>query len=219
MAITRKNLIFLGPPGVGKGTIAERFAKIEGLTHISTGQLLREEVAAGSELGQKAKSIMEAGGLVPDQLVTEIVTHFLAKPETQKTGFILDGFPRTIAQAELLDQEMKKLGIELHRVISLHAPKQVLLDRLTARLVCEKCGATFNKLTMPPKVEGICDHCGGNLIQRKDDTLETALSRLKVYEELTEPLNVYYAKSGLLVQCDGTHELEEKLAKLTHLLS
>lgn len=219
MTITRKNLIFLGPPGVGKGTIAERFAAQEGLAHISTGQLLREEVAAGSELGNQAKALMEAGQLVPDALVATIVSNFLARPEVQKSGFILDGFPRTIAQADLLAEQMKQLGILLHRVISLHAPRELLLQRLTARLVCSKCGATFNKISLPPKKENICDHCDAELIQRKDDTLETAVSRLEVYEKLTEPLNEYYAHTGLLVQCDGTHEIEEKLAKLTNLLA
>lgn len=219
MSISKKNLIFLGPPGVGKGTIAERFAKLQNLKHISTGQLLREEVAAGTALGQEAKAVMEAGQLVSDALVTAIVSSFLIKPDVQASGFILDGFPRTLNQAELLDKALAGAGLALDAVLSLNAPENVLLERLTARLVCTQCGATFNKLSMKPKVEGVCDHCGGALTQRKDDTMETAVSRLKVYHEQTAPLVGYYEKTGLLIALDGTKEIDEKISKLNHVLA
>lgn len=215
MTLKKKNLIFLGPPGVGKGTISERFAKIHNLQHISTGQLLRDEVAAGSELGKQAKAVMEAGDLVSDELVTAIVCSFLQKPEVQNSGFILDGFPRTIRQAELLDKALEDAGLSLDAVMSIDAPEEVLLTRLTARLVCPSCSSTYNKITLPPKNGNLCDSCAVELTQRKDDTMETAVSRLKVYNELTAPLVDYYAKfPELLISLDGTKEIDDKLAKL-----
>ncbi len=200
--LKRKNLVFLGAPGAGKGTISNLLLAKHPLAHISTGDILRAEVAAGTEAGKKAGAIMKAGKLVPDELVADMVSRRLTAPDCEN-GFILDGFPRTIPQADLLAAALAKLGRSLDRVIYFKVPEEVLIQRLTARLCCRGCDAIYNKLFMPPKVEGKCDKCGGELYQRADDSLETAQNRLKIFREQTAPLVEYYEKRGQLFTAAG----------------
>ncbi len=198
MQLTKKNLVFMGAPGAGKGTFSNLLLEKAPLAHISTGDLLRAEKASGSELGKKLAAIMDAGQLVSDELVGEMVANRLAKPDCE-AGFILDGYPRTIKQAEMLNGILAKLGKKLDAVVFFDVPDAVVLERLTARMSCAKCGAIFNKLFMKPAQPGICDHCGGALIQRSDDSLATAQGRLSVFHESTQPLIDFYQKSGLLL--------------------
>ena len=195
--LKKKNLIFLGAPGAGKGTIAKEMVAKYHIAHISTGDILRGEVAAGTPAGKQAEKLINAGQLVPGELVAGMVRRRIAEPDCRR-GFILDGFPRTIRQAELLEDAMAELKISPDLVIYLEVDDETLLRRLTARLNCRKCDAIFNKLSRPPKKEGACDICGGELFQRPDDSLETAKSRLKVFYEQTAPLVDYYRKNGLL---------------------
>ncbi len=215
--ITKRNLILLGPPGAGKGTLSDPLMEQEKLVHISTGEILRAEVAASTELGKLAKSYMESGKLVPDQVVADMVAKRLAAEEC-RNGFILDGFPRTVAQAELLETGMKKIGMKIDAVVLFEAPEELLLKRLTARLTCSKCGVAFNKLFAPPKTEGICDKCGGALIQRADDSLATAQNRLKVYNEQTAPLIRYYDDKKMLSRIDSSLPVSEGFSALLALL-
>ncbi len=215
--ITKRNLILLGPPGAGKGTLSDPLMAQENLIHISTGEILRNEVAAGTELGKQAESYMKSGKLVPDQLVADMVAKKLAAEEC-RNGFILDGFPRTVAQAGLLDTAMKAIQMKLDAVILFEAPEDLLLKRLTARLTCSKCGVAFNKLFAPPKQDGVCDKCGGTLIQRADDSLETAKNRLIVYHDQTAPLIRYYEDKGLLERIDSSLPVAEGLKALIHIL-
>lgn len=215
--IRKKNLVFLGPPGAGKGTLSGPLMEDEKLAHISTGDILRAEIAAGTELGKSAKSYMDAGKLVPDQVVADMVGAKLASKECAG-GFILDGFPRNVAQAGLLADVMAKNGMKLDAVILFDAPEELLLQRLTARLMCRKCNAGFNKIFCPPKKEGVCDICGGELYQRDDDSLETAKNRLVVYREQTAPLIEYYKSKGLLAVIDSSLPKQEGYAALRAVL-
>ncbi len=201
MKLTKKNLVFLGAPGAGKGTVSNLLLEKVKLAHISTGDLLRAEVAAQTELGKTAAQIMKSGNLVPDEIVAGMVRNRLSAADCQD-GFILDGFPRTIAQAELLNQLLAEIGKQLDAVIYFKMADEILLQRLTARLNCRGCDAIYNKLFMPPKVAGVCDKCGGELYQRPDDSLETAKSRLEVFYRQTSPLIDFYSKSGLLLTMD-----------------
>ena len=189
------NLIFLGAPGAGKGTVSKQVLAKYPLAHISTGDLLRAEVAAGTELGKKADALMKSGQLVPDEIVAGMVRARLAQKDCDN-GFILDGFPRTINQANLLAEALKDLGRPLDRVVYLQVEDDIILQRLTARQNCKKCGAIFNKIFMPSKVENVCDNCGGELFQRPDDSLETAKNRLEVFYKQTQPLLDYYTEQG-----------------------
>lgn len=202
------NLLIMGPPGGGKGTQCEVLTKELNITHISTGDMFRENVKAGTELGKKAKEYMEAGQLVPDELVVAMVKDRLSKPDCAN-GFLLDGFPRTIPQAEALDVALGEMGIKLDAVLNIAVPREKLLDRLTGRRVCRSCGATYHVIFNPPAEEGKCGKCGGELYQRSDDTEATVNQRLDVYEAQTAPLIDYYAKQGLLKETDGDQEISK----------
>lgn len=196
-------LVLIGAPAAGKGTQAARLVKHYGIAHISTGDMLREEVAKGTELGNQAKSIMASGGLVSDELIIAIVKERIQKDDC-KNGFILDGFPRTVVQAEKLDEM-----VALDKVVYINAPDEVMLARLTARQTCPKCGATYNKLFLPSKVAGICDVCAEALTQRKDDTTEAGLARIKTFHEQSEPLVGFYSAKNILIEVDGTLEIDD----------
>ena len=197
------NLVLIGAPAAGKGTQAARLVKHYNIAHISTGDMLREEVAQGSELGKEVKSIMDAGALVSDELIISIVKERIKKDDC-KNGFILDGFPRTVVQAEKLDEM-----VTLDDVVYISAPDEVMLERLTARQSCPKCGATYNKLFLAPKVAGKCDVCATELTQRKDDTVEAGRTRIETFHKQSMPLVGYYGNKGILIEVDGTQEIDD----------
>ena len=201
------NLILLGAPGAGKGTQAEVICNHLSIPAISTGNIIREALSKGTEMGLKAKSFIDAGQLVPDDVVIGIIKERLAKDDC-KNGFILDGFPRTIPQAEALDN----MGIVIDKVIDIEVPDEKIVTRLSGRRVCSKCGASFHLEHRKPAKEGICDVCGGELVQRKDDHPDTVLDRLKVYHEQTEPLKGYYEKAGLLTIVEGQEDVADTTA-------
>ena len=197
--LKKKNLIFFGAPGAGKGTMANALKAVHPVAHISTGDLLRDEIKRDTELGRAASEIMKAGKLVPDEIVADMVRARLSQPDCAN-GFILDGYPRTVPQAHLLDKVLADLGLTLDCVVYLKVADDVILQRLTARVSCKDCKAIYNRLFLPPKKEGICDQCGGELIQRADDSLETAQNRLKVFYEQTSPLLDLYRERGLVYE-------------------
>ena len=201
-------LILLGPPGAGKGTQASSIVKKYNIPHISTGDIFRKNIKEGTGLGKKAKEYMDKGLLVPDDLVVAIVKDRLTEADC-KEGFLLDGFPRTVAQADALDIELSKLNYSLDNVINIDVCKEELIERAVGRRVCKDCGATFHIMFNPSKVEGICDVCGGELLQRKDDTVETVTKRIEVYLEQTQPLINYYESKGILVNIDGKQEIDK----------
>ena len=201
------NLILLGAPGAGKGTQAEKICEKLSIPAISTGNMLREAMANGTEMGLKAKSFIDAGKLVHDEVVIGIINERL-KADDCKNGFILDGFPRTIPQAEALDN----MGVRIDRVIDIEVPDDKIASRLSGRRVCLKCGATYHTAYKKPKQEGICDVCGEKLVQRKDDMPETVLDRLKTYHEQTEPLKGFYEKKGILRVVEGQEEVADTTA-------
>jgi adenylate kinase len=198
-------LILLGAPGAGKGTVAKLLTKVDGSVQISTGDILRGAVQAGSDLGKQAKAHMDSGGLVPDALIMGIMEKRLQEPDCKK-GFLLDGFPRTIPQADALKALLVKIGIQLDAAVSLEVPRDVILDRLTTRRTCEnpKCQAIYNVKSMPPKVAGKCDKCGSNVVQRADETEEAISKRLDTYNEKTAPLIGFYQKEGMLMNVNAT---------------
>lgn len=208
-------VILLGPPGAGKGTQAKRLVDRYGIPQISTGDLLRENVAAGTALGKQAKAIMERGELVPDDLVVAMVRERLERPDCQR-GFILDGFPRTGAQAEWVDKFLKekRLGWPPLVVVNIHVDYNQLLRRLTGRRTCPTCGRIYNIYFQPPRVDGICDVDGSALVMRKDDAEEVVSKRLKAYEEQTLPLVDYYRRKGRLVEVDGDRAVDEVTAAI-----
>lgn len=201
-------LILLGPPGAGKGTQASAIVKKYNIPHISTGDIFRANIKEGTELGKKAEEYMNKGLLVPDEIVVSIVKDRLTKDDC-KNGFLLDGFPRTVAQAEALDQELKEMLSKIDKVINIEVDKDILVERIIGRRICKNCGATYHIKFSPAKQDGICDICGGELHQRKDDTLDTVEKRIQVYMEQTKPLIDYYAKKGLLLNIDGTKDKDE----------
>lgn len=199
-------IVLMGPPGAGKGTHAKVISKQFGAAHIATGDLLRIKVEDGSEIGKRAKAIMDRGDLVPDDVVIEMIKERLQEPDAKK-GFVLDGFPRTVEQAKALDALLKSLKLKLDVAINMTVSEKVVIMRLSGRRVCLKCGASFHIKNIVPKREGICDTCGSELVQRKDDTPKTILERMRVYENKTRPLIDYYMKTGLLQTVDGDLEI------------
>ena len=191
-------IILLGPPGAGKGTIAKALMQHDGSVQISTGDILRAAVAAGTELGKQAEAVMKAGDLVTDELIMEIMEERLQEEDCQQ-GYLLDGFPRTIPQAEALKALLAKLGEKLNCALELDIPREVIIDRLTTRRTCTNCGEIYNVKSKPPRVEGVCDVCGSEIVQRDDETEEAIENRLQVYKEQTAPLVDFYRGEGLLV--------------------
>jgi adenylate kinase len=191
-------IILLGPPGAGKGTIAKALMQHDGSVQISTGDILRAAVAAGTELGKQAEAAMKAGDLVTDELIMGIMEERLQE-EDCKNGYLLDGFPRTIPQAEALKALLAKLGEKLNCALELDIPREVIIDRLTTRRTCTNCGEIYNVKSKPPRVEGVCDVCGSAIVQRDDETEEAIENRLQVYKEQTAPLVGFYRDEGLLV--------------------
>lgn len=200
-------IIFLGPPGAGKGTQSERICKDYNIVQLSTGDILRANRKMGTDLGKKAQSYMDSGALVPDELIIEMIRVELKNPDLAN-GYILDGFPRTVPQAEALDKLLEELGQKLDTVLVLEVPNEELLKRLTARRVCRTCGKSYHLIYNPPKVEGVCDVDGGELYQRDDDKEEPIMNRLKVYEAQTMPLIDYYSKKNLVDKIDGVGEID-----------
>ena len=200
-------LILLGAPGAGKGTQAELICERLSIPTISTGNMIREAMKNGTEMGAKAKAYVDAGNLVPDEVVIGIIQERLSKKDCEK-GFILDGFPRTIPQAEALD----KMGIDIDTVLSIEVADEKIVKRMSGRRVCESCGASYHTEYKKPLKEGVCNACGGNLVRRKDDAPETVLDRLRVYHEQTEPLKGYYEKTGKLKTVEGQEELSDTTA-------
>ena len=209
--------ILLGPPGAGKGTQAAKIVEKYGVPHISTGDIFRENIKKGTELGKKAQEYMNRGELVPDDLVIEIATTRLLEDDC-RNGFLLDGFPRTVYQAEKLDEFLAARDSKIDKVLDIAVEKDDLIARLTGRRVCKACGASFHVVNIPPKKEGVCDFCGGELIQRADDNLETVTNRIDVYEAQTMPLVEYYEKAGNLVHIDGSTGLENVFADIVSAL-
>jgi len=202
------NIMLFGAPGAGKGTQAKFLIEEFGIPQISTGDILRGAISEGTEMGLEAKKFMDEGKLVPDSTMIGIIRDRLAKDDCKK-GFILDGFPRTLAQAEALEVLLTEMNIALDKVISLNVPDELIVDRITGRRVCPDCGGSFHIEFNPSKVEGVCDFCGGKLILRKDDNAETVGKRLEAYHAQTRPLFDFYTTKGILVDIDGTKDVKE----------
>lgn len=201
-------IVLLGPPGAGKGTQAAKIIDTYNVPHISTGDIFRKNLKEGTPLGLKAKEYMDQGLLVPDELVVDLVNDRLTA-EDCRAGFMLDGFPRTVFQAEALEAELNKKDIVLNAVVNINVESDLLFKRLTGRRICKSCGATYHIYFNAPKSEGCCDQCGGELYQRDDDKEDTVKKRLEVYVEQTQPLIDYYEKKGLLVNIDGEGEINK----------
>ncbi len=210
-------IVLLGPPGSGKGTQASALERKWGVAHISSGDLLRGHVKAGSELGRRAQPFMDRGDLVPDELILDMMEQRLSEPDAER-GFALDGFPRTVAQAEALERRLAGRGQSLEAVIFLRVPEEELLRRLGGRRVCPQCHAIYQLETMPPKVEGVCNRCGAALVQRQDEQVEVVRNRLRVYADQTEPLLAYYRGQGLLHEIDGTIGVENVMGEIARLV-
>jgi adenylate kinase len=213
------NIILLGPPGAGKGTQAQRLQAEKGMVQLSTGDMLRAAVASGSELGKKAKGIMERGELVPDSLMVGLIQDRIAQPDAAK-GFILDGFPRTEAQAKALDEMLAKAGKKLDRVVEMEVDEKALTERIVGRFTCAKCGAGYHDKFKRPKVEGVCDVCGSKeFTRRKDDNAETMKTRMAAYRAQTEPLLPYYGARGVLRKVDGMAAMDDVYRQISGVLS
>lgn len=210
-------LVLLGPPGAGKGTQAAEIVKKYNVPHISTGDIFRKNISEGTELGTKAKEYMDKGLLVPDDLVVAIVKDRLSESDC-KEGFLLDGFPRTVDQADSLDTELKNLDYSLDKVLNIYVDKNALIERAVGRRICKSCGATYHISFNKPKEEGKCDLCGGELFQRSDDTEETVAKRIGVYLEQTEPLIDYYNNKGILANIDGDQDINKVFSEIVAVL-
>lgn len=210
-------VIFMGLPGAGKGTQAERIVSEFGIPHISTGDMFRAAITEQTELGMKAKSFMDQGQLVPDEVTIGIVRERLQKPDSAK-GFLLDGFPRTLAQAEALDAMLSELGRGIDVVINLHVKRESLMARLTGRWICKSCGATYHVVFNPPKQEGVCDKCGGELYQRSDDKEDVVATRLDVNIKQSEPILAYYESKGLLKTVEGEQPIDTVYEQIDSIL-
>lgn len=211
------NLIFLGPPGAGKGTQAESICNDYGVVQLSTGDILRANRKEGTSLGKEAEKYMNAGELVPDEIIINMIKSEMERPELSG-GCLFDGFPRTVKQAEALDRLMLDLGKTLDTTLVLLVPNDELIKRLSNRRTCKNCGKTFHLMFKPPAKDGICDYCGGELYQRADDTEDAIMNRLKVYENQTKPLIDYYEKKGLAKSVDGVGKLDEVYDRIKAIL-
>jgi len=211
------NIVLLGAAGAGKGTQAAKIVEAYGLTHISTGDIFRKNVAEGTPLGVEAKRYMDAGQLVPDEVVIAMVKDRLSEPDCE-AGFMLDGFPRTLPQAEALDAALASMDIRLDAVVSIEVPRDVLMGRLTARRQCRTCGRIYNVMGEMPAVEGVCDTCGGEVYQRDDDTIEAATKRLNDYDAITSALVPFYSAQGLLHDIDGNRTVDAVFADIKSIL-
>ena len=210
-------IIMLGAPGAGKGTQAKQIADKYKIPHISTGDIFRANIKNNTELGQKAKQYMDQGLLVPDELTCDLVMDRI-KQDDCKNGFILDGFPRTIPQAEALDAALDKINEKMDYAINVDVPDENIVNRMGGRRCCLNCGATYHVVTIPTKVEGICDRCGSPVVLRDDDKPETVLKRLGVYHDQTQPLIDYYTQSGILKEVDGTIDIDDVFAEIVRIL-
>ena len=210
-------IIMLGAPGAGKGTQAARIAQKYGIPHISTGDIFRANIKGGTELGKKAKEYMDKGLLVPDELTCDLVTDRVASPDCEK-GYILDGFPRTIPQAQALEKALAAMGTDIDYAINVDVPDENIVNRMSGRRACLTCGATYHLVHIPPKQEGICDKCGSPLVLRDDDKPETVQKRLDVYHAQTQPLIDFYQERNKLVTIDGTRDMEEVFADIVSVL-
>ena len=210
-------IIMLGAPGAGKGTQAKLVAEKYGVPHISTGDIFRANIKNGTELGKEAKEYMDKGLLVPDELTVRLLLDRVAQDDC-KNGYVLDGFPRTIPQAEVLDKELTKLGDSVDFAVDVDVPDENIIRRMSGRRACLNCGATYHIVNIPPKKEGICDVCGSELVLRDDDQPETVKNRLKVYHEQTQPLIEYYTGKGVLRTVDGTLPMEEVFDAIVKIL-
>ena len=211
------HILLMGPPGAGKGTQAAELVKAFQIPHMSTGDMFRAAIKEGTEMGKQAKSYIDKGQLVPDEVTIGIVRDRLGQDDCKK-GFILDGFPRTVEQADALTGILKDLGLSLTRVLNINVPASDLIERAVGRRICKKCGATYHTKFNPPKKEGICDECGSELFQRADDNAETMKNRLSVYEASTKPLIDYYKKAGLYTEVDGRQAIDKVTADLIKVL-
>ena len=210
-------IIMLGAPGAGKGTQAKLIAEKYGVPHISTGDIFRANIKTGTELGKEAKEYMDKGLLVPDELTVRLLLDRVVQDDC-KNGYVLDGFPRTIPQAEVLDKELTKLGDSVDFAVDVDVPDENIIRRMSGRRACLNCGATYHIVNIPPKKEGICDVCGSELVLRDDDKPETVKNRLNVYHEQTQPLIDFYTEKGVLKTVDGTVPMEEVFAAITAIL-
>ena len=210
-------IIMLGAPGAGKGTQAKQIADRYGIPHISTGDIFRANLKAGTPLGLQAKSYMDKGDLVPDDLTCALVVDRIAQPDAAN-GFVLDGFPRTIPQADALTKALEERGEQMDYAIDIEVPDENIVTRMGGRRACTACGATYHIVNIPPKQEGICDRCGGQLVLRDDDRPETVAKRLSVYHEQTQPLISYYQERGILKSVDGTQDMQAVFDAITAIL-
>jgi len=210
-------LVLLGPPGAGKGTQAISIVQKYGIPHISTGDIFRKNIKEGTQLGKKAKDYMDKGLLVPDELVVDLVKSRLAEDDCKK-GFLLDGFPRTVNQADELDKVLEGMGMDIDKVVNIDVDKEILVKRAVGRRMCRGCGAAYHIEFNPPKEDGKCDLCGGELYQRDDDTKETVSKRIEVYLDQTMPLAQYYSQKGILVDIDGQQSIDKVLEDIVKAL-